>query len=69
MIKFQVDIYLLFHFFFSDANKKLHDHNDDLLESFDQRPSPKRQLSSGVSKLMADMFIFLVNQKPFYSNA
>lgn len=29
-----------------DANKKLHDHNDDLMESFDQRPSPKRQLSS-----------------------
>jgi len=38
------------------------------MESFDQRPSPKRQLSSAVSKLMADMFIFLANPKPFYSN-
>lgn len=68
MIKLEVDIYLLFHFFFSDANKKLHDHNDDLMESFDQRPSTKRQLSSAVSKLIADMFIFLANQKAFYFN-
>lgn len=29
-----------------DANKKLHDHNDDLIESFEQRSLPKRQLSS-----------------------
>lgn len=28
-----------------DANKKLHDHNDDLIESFEKR-SPQRQLSS-----------------------